>query len=77
MLALTRVTKPQAVIWPFTSLDRGFELISTTATGNKTASGNLAFHAADKSKGFSFASVGNKTASGNLAFHELHLLTAQ
>ena len=36
-------------------------------TRNKTASGNLAFHAAEKAA--RKAATSNKTASGNLAFH--------
>ncbi len=38
------VTKPQAVIWPFTRDQVVNSIGANVKEGNKTASGNLAFH---------------------------------
>ena len=60
------VTKPQAVIWPFTEI--GKETIDKIFS-YKTASGNLAFHVVEFANYPAGLPKRYKTASGNLAFH--------
>ena len=68
-IMIMKVTKPQAVIRPFTSLNISV-IRQRSSQCNKTASGNLAFHWLKQQKSWK-ALLRNKTASGNLAFHEL------